>query len=69
MKMENCTAAKPGCELVGTDGNVFALAGRVGKCLKRAGLPEQATEMYARLQECHSYDEALALFTEYVDAY
>ncbi len=59
---------KPLCQLVGTDGNVFALAGIVGRTLKRAGMQEQADEFYRRLRECKSYDAALRLMMEYVDA-
>ena len=58
---------KPQCKLTGTDGNVFALAGRVGSCLKRAGQPGKAKEFYDRLPKCHSYEEALELIGEYVD--
>ena len=31
----------PECKLVGTDGNVFAIIGKVKKTLDRAGLPER----------------------------
>lgn len=27
--------SKPICKLIGTDGNVFAIIGKVSKCLKR----------------------------------
>lgn len=58
---------KPKCELIGTDGNVFALAGRVTKALKKAGLPEKAAEFSAKLTHCKSYDEALVLMQDYVE--
>ena len=58
---------KPICELIGTDGNVFALAGQVGKALKRDGQPEKATEFYEKLKATKSYDEALTLMGEYVE--
>jgi len=58
---------KPVCKLVDTDGNVFALAGQVGKTLKRAGLADKATEFYEKLKNCGSYDEALRLMMEYVE--
>lgn len=61
------TPPKPACQLTGTDGNVFMLAGRVGSTLKRAGLPWQAEEMYGRLLDAGSYDEALRIFMEYVE--
>ena len=57
---------KPPCELLGEDGNVFVLAGKVGKVLKRAGYPEKADEFYNKLKSCEDYDAALRLMTEYV---
>lgn len=61
--------AKPKCKLVGTDGNVFALAGRVEKCLTRAKMPERATEFSERLEGCDDYAAALRLMMEYVEVY
>jgi hypothetical protein len=58
---------RPECDLIGTDGNVFALAGRVTKALKRAGMGDKATEFTQRLFACGSYDEALVLMGEYVE--
>ena len=60
---------KPKCKLVGTDGNVFSLAGRVRQALKHAGQEEQAEEFETRLYKCGSYDAALQLMLEYVEAY
>lgn len=59
---------KPTCKLVGTDGNVFALAGRVGRTLKDHGLRDEAKEFQRRLwSDCHSYADALCLMAEYVE--
>ena len=58
---------KPTCELVGEDGNVFFLAGKVGKALKRAGYPEKAEEFYKKLNDCPNYDAALQLMADYVE--
>ena len=58
---------KPKCKLVGTDGNVFALAGRVTGVLKKARQYEEAKEFMDKLPKCKSYDEALQLMMEYVD--
>ena len=52
---------KPKCKLSGTDGNVFALAWRVGSALKQANLADKADEFYKRLPKCQTYDEALNL--------
>lgn len=58
---------KPKVKLSGTDGNVFALAGKVNTALAKAKQHEQAAEMRTRLFKCKSYEEALSLFMEYVD--
>ena len=58
---------KPRCKLVGTDGNVFALAGRVGRALRRAGMSDKAKEFSNKLLQCESYDEALQLMMKYVE--
>jgi len=54
-------------KLVGTDGNVFALAGKVSGALKRGGYPELAKEFTTKLFQQSSYDDALALMMEYVE--
>ena len=58
---------KPTCELVGTDGNAFAVIGNVSRALKRAGLQDQASEFYARAMKMPSYDALLQLVFEYVE--
>lgn len=58
---------KPECELIGTDGNVFAIIGKVSRTLKRAGRPEEAKRFVERVQACHSYDEALMVVEEFVE--
>lgn len=63
------TDGKPRCQLVGTDGSVFALAGEVRKALREAGQREKAEEFTKRVFQCSSYDDALILMLEYVDAY
>jgi len=57
---------KPKCKLVGTDGNVFSLAGKVVSTLKKKGFKEEAKEFSSRLGECGSYGEALNLMGQYV---
>jgi hypothetical protein len=58
---------KPKCKLIGTDGNVFALLGKVIKCLKDNGMSDKVNEVKSKLTKCKSYDEALRLFGEYVE--
>ena len=60
---------KPKCKLVGTDGNIFALAGRAASALKKAGLKDKASEMTTDVFASGSYDAALGIILDYVDAY
>jgi hypothetical protein len=60
-------ANKPKCKLVGTNGNVFALAGKVTSVLRKSGLTAEAKEFSTKLFLCESYDAALTLMTEYVE--
>lgn len=59
---------KPECKLVGTDGNVFAIIGKVVRTLKDAGQPGWAAQFQERAMKAQSYDEVLTLLQEYVDA-
>ena len=54
-------------KLVGVNGNVFALAGKVANALRKAGRHDEIREFHIRLPLCRSYDEALALVTDYVE--
>lgn len=58
---------KPVCKLIGTDGNVFALIGRVRRVLNEAGQQKEATRMLERCFKARSYDEALQIMMEYVE--
>ncbi len=55
------------CQLVGSDGNVFAIIGNVKRTLERAGLRDKAKEFTKRALEAGSYDEVLQMCFEYVD--
>jgi len=60
---------KPKCKLAGTDGNVFAIIGRVAKTLERSGLGngyELAKEFRDKAMNSASYDAVLQLCSEYV---
>lgn len=61
------SSSKPRCKLVGTDGNVFALAGRCKLALRKAGYIQKEQEFTSRLMKCDSYGAALRLMMEYVD--
>lgn len=58
---------KPVCKLLGTNGNVFALAGKVTSALKNAGQADKAKEFSDRIMDTGSYDEALQLMMKYVE--
>jgi hypothetical protein len=59
--------ARPPCKLVGEDGNVFNVIGRVRRALRDAGQADRAGEFVRRAMAAHSYDEVLGLCWEYVD--
>ncbi len=54
-------------KLIGEDGNVFNLINLVKRALISAGHKELAEEMQEAVMSCGSYDEALVIFTEYVE--
>lgn len=58
---------KPKCKLIGTDGNVFSIIGKVSDILRKNKKHELAKEFRKKSTECHSYDEVLRLVTEYVE--
>ena len=60
-------ADRPHCQLSGTNGNVFAVIGRVRRALAAAGQQERAREFVQRAWAAGSYDAVLALCFEYVD--
>ena len=58
---------KPPCKLIGEDGNIFSILGRVSKTLKEDGKEEQAKEVRERVMASSSYGEALQIIMEYVE--
>jgi hypothetical protein len=58
---------KPVCKLVGTDGNVFSIIGKVSSTLKRAGQHDKATQFMTRAFASDSYEDVLCLCSEYVE--
>ena len=57
---------KPRCDMP-SDGNVFAVIGYVKTVLSNAGHKDKAKEFREKALSAGSYDEALALCTEYVE--
>ena len=58
---------KPVCKLVGTDGNVFAVIGKVSEALKKAGQKDKAAEFTDKAFSAGSYEEVLAACFDYVE--
>jgi len=58
---------KPVCKLIGEDGNVFNIIGKVAKTLRRAGLEKEYKEFTVKAESAQSYDEILTLTKEYVE--
>ena len=60
-------AVKPKLKLLGHDGNVFSILGDASRLLKQNGQPEAAKEMFDRVTSSKSYEQALAIISEYVE--
>ena len=61
---------RPKCKLIGTDGNVFSLLGKVLRTLRENRMNQQANECVDRvLNTAQSYDEAIRIMMEYVEVY
>ena len=58
---------KPKMQLLGQDGNIFAIMGRASRLLKSSGQREKAKEMCDRVTASQSYSEALNIVSEYVE--
>ena len=58
---------KPKMQLIGQDGNIFAIMGRASRLLKNAGQSDKAKGMCDRVTASQSYSEALNIVSEYVE--
>ena len=58
---------RPKMQLIGQDGNIFAIMGRASRLLKNAGQCDKAKEMCNRVTASKSYAEALGIISEYVE--
>ena len=54
-------------KLVGEDGNVFSIIGKVSRELKKAGFKDEMREFQERAFKSKSYDDVLQLVLEYVE--
>ena len=55
-------------QLVGEDGNAFAIMGRVGKALKRAGVPKAEVDAYYAESMGGDYDHLLQTVMKWIVA-
>ena len=58
---------RPKMQLIGQDGNIFAIMGCASRLLKNAGQRDKAKEMCSRVMASKSYDAALTIVSEYVE--
>lgn len=58
---------KPDCELVGQNGNAFAVIGRAIRSLKQAKVPEDIIREYQKKAMSGDYNHLLATTMEYVN--
>lgn len=58
---------RPKMQLIGQDGNIFAIMGRASQLLKSAGQSDKAKEMCGRVMASKSYNAALTIVSEYVE--
>jgi len=54
-------------ELVGSDGNAFAILGAVGKALRRAGVSKEERDAFFAEATAGDYDHLLATAMRWVD--
>ncbi len=57
----------PPMELIGHDGNIFAIMGRAAKLLRENGQNAESLEMRRRVTHCDNYYKALGIISEYVE--
>ena len=60
---------KPGCKLIGEDGNIYNLCAIASSTLKSNNMYADADEMWKRVQKSGSYEEALMIISDYVNIY
>ncbi len=66
MTTEMAENEKPVVQLVGTDGNAFAIMGKVARALRQAGKPE-LVKPYMDEATSGDYDHLLQVTMKYVD--
>lgn len=61
------THKRPRMQLLGRDGNIFAIMARAKQLLVRDGQSQEAKEMIDRVRNAGDYYRALAIISEYVE--
>ena len=61
------TQPKPTVKLIGTDGNAFAILGRVKREMRRAGADPDYIDQYLKEAMAGDYNHLLATTMEYVN--
>jgi len=64
---EKYNLPKPCCQLVGRDGNAFAIMGRVNRALRHAGYPPEAISEYNVSCQSGDYNHLLSITMDWVD--
>jgi len=58
---------KPTVKLIDTDGNAFAIMGRVKGALRKAGADKEYVDKYLKEAMAGNYDNLLCVTMDYVD--
>jgi hypothetical protein len=58
---------KPTVKLVGTNGNAFAILGKVTRALRKAGFDEEYVQKYLEEAKSGNYDHLLQVTMEFVE--
>ena len=54
-------------KLIGTDGNAFAILGKVKQAMRRGGVPQETIDAYLAEAMSGDYDNLLAVTMKYVE--
>ena len=52
---------KPELQLIGHDGNIYAIMGSAARLLRQNGMKEESDEMFQRVTSSGRYEEALGI--------
>lgn len=67
IQAERDRIGRPECQLVGEDGNAWAIMGRVGLALRHAGYSRAAVDAYHTDSTSGDYDHVLQVAMEWVE--